>query len=98
VEEYTVLMSAELFRPTQQGDDGPEDPETMSEKNNRKRRKRKQNNRQAMAMGPRGEAASTVRVTGNEFEKDFDPWMYSNCEEFFFNRLKVWSRVQLVLV
>jgi hypothetical protein len=40
-----------------------------------------------MAMGPRG--ASTVRVAGNEFEKDFDPWMYSNCEEFFFNRLKV---------
>jgi hypothetical protein len=25
----------------------------------------------------------------SEFEKEFDPWMYSNCEEFFYNRLKV---------
>ena len=69
------------------------DSETLPEKfNNRKRRKRKQNNRQLMmAMGPR-EPATGIRVTGNEFEKEFDPWMYSNCEEFFYNRLKVGSQ------
>ena len=44
-----------------------------------------------MAMGPR-EPATGIRVTGNEFEKEFDPWMYSNCEEFFYNRLKVGSQ------
>jgi hypothetical protein len=40
-------------------------------------------NRPAVGLGRHHHTAAS------EFEKEFDPWMYSNCEEFFYNRLKV---------